>query len=121
VNQLDKLRRIREAQNTMRMSNRSGSHAECFRASPGGETEAHIRRKFDVWLTLRNRGVPAMTEAIFENGKRADVVDMINHIVYEVLHTETDQEFQEKVKDYPSLFEVRKIRTGGEFEERMID
>ena len=121
MNTLDKLRRIRTAQDTMRQSNRSGGHHECFRASPGGETEEHIRTKFEIWLALRKRGVACMTEAVFKNGKRADCIDMINHVIYEVLHNETDDEFLEKIKDYPSLFEIRRVRTGEPFNEQMID
>jgi hypothetical protein len=114
-------RSTREALNLLRSSNRIGSHDGCFRASPGGESDAHIRRKFEVWLALRSRGRSVMTEAIFTNGARADVVDLDQRIVWEVLHSETQEECAAKIKAYPPQFQVRTTRTRDEWRPTNVD
>jgi hypothetical protein len=104
-----------------RLSNRSGSHTSCFRAAPGGESDEHIRRKFEVWLELRKRGSTVMTEAIFENGGRADVVDLSRGIIYEVTHSEKENDCKEKVKTYPRGVEVRIVRTKDPWNTKLLD
>jgi hypothetical protein len=104
-----------------RLSNRSGSHCGCFRASPGGESDEHIRRKFEVWLELRKRKDAVLTEAIFENGARADVVDLTKGIIYEVTHSEKEQDCREKVKTYPRGAEVRIVTTKEPWSTKLID
>lgn len=91
----------------VRFSNRSGSHVGCFRALMS-ETDEHIIEKFVEWLFLRREGHRILCEPIFLNGKRADLLDLSSGTVVEVLKSETDDMFKEKVKDYPEelLYEV---------------
>ena len=116
----DHLWRMRDFLNEIRISNRSSSHIGCFRGSPGAESDEHLDMKYQVWKQLKKWGHDVMTEVIFENGKRADVIDMTDGIIFEILHTETVQELQEKVKDYPEIFEVRHVRAGQEFREELL-
>ena len=44
------------------------------------------------------------------NGSRADVVDLSGGVIYEVLCSEKEESYDEKVKKYPEEFEVVKAR-----------
>jgi len=48
--------------------------------------------------------------AIFENGCRADVVDLSAGDVYEVLCNEKEEDCDKKVKNYPKKFRIIKIK-----------
>jgi hypothetical protein len=52
------------------------------------------------WELLRS-GKEFVTEAIFDNGKRADIFVLDDEEAYEVLHSETTKRFNEKVDSYP--------------------
>jgi len=112
--------RLRDFLNELKFSNRTGSHIDCFRGSPGGETDKHLDMKYNVWKQLRKWGHDVFTEAIFNNGKRADVIDMTTGIIYEITHTETLKELQAKVENYPDIFEVRQIKADQEFKEELL-
>mgnify|MGYP001594696433 CR=1 FL=1 len=75
-----------------------------------GNTLAHEQRKFDVCWELARQGHEFVTEAVFESGKRADVLDVTGLRVIEVLSSETEEECIEKVRAYPEMFEVLMVR-----------
>jgi len=88
----------------LRSSNRLGSHRNCFR-SYSNETEAHITKKFKVWLELIKVGCSVYTEGIFLNGSRCDILAIMPDgrvKVIEILESETKEECLEKVKKYPN-------------------
>ena len=60
-----------------------------------------------------------MTEVIFENGGRADIFTS-EGIIYEILHTETEEKFNEKLTLYPKELEVRKIYTKDKWDEKLL-
>jgi len=101
------------------MSNRSGSHCGCFRDSVSN-TDEHEDTKYKVFRWLRKKGYTVMTEVIFNNGKRADVLDITNGVVYEILKSETLKECKEKVKAYPNELEVRYVDANKPFDEYTI-
>ncbi len=98
---------------TLSYSNKSGSYVNTFRFSES-ETDAHIMGKLKKFRELRKEGIPVMTEAIFENGCRADIVDLLYGCVYEILHTETREEARKKIGKYPQIFDIEFIKTGEE-------
>lgn len=67
------------------------------------ETDNHIQTKLEVCKALKNKGHDFMTEGIFLTGERCDVVDLVEGIVYEVLDSESLEEFEVKKSKYPML------------------
>lgn len=101
--------KIRENLNLVRMSNRIGSQTNVLRWS-SGETKEHVLKKLEVCMELKEWGHEFITEAIFKNGTRADVLDLTEGTIYEILCTETEREFGEKIEEYPKELKVVKIR-----------
>lgn len=64
-----------------------------------------------VWKLI-NQGYEVFTEVTFNNGKRADIVaislDNCGYII-EVLESETDKRFNQKLNDYPIEWEMIKV------------
>ena len=118
MNQLDKFRFKNKISQLVRFSNRTGSHWNCFRYSSANTFE-HEFRKFEVFITLRKKGIDVMTEVIFEKGGRADVLTS-EGIIYEILHTETEEKFNEKLELYPKELEIRKIYTKDKWDEKLL-
>ena len=90
------------------------SHINCFRCSvttknyPHGikklpESDAHIQAKFNKFIELRRKGFNCLVEARLKNGMRPDII-YFNEFeigILEILESETDRQFQAKVKKYP--------------------
>jgi len=98
-----------ENSNLIRFSNRCGSHINCFRFSLS-ENREHIIKKLDICIELKQLNHEFITEAIFVNNSRADVVDLTTGEIYEILCSESEENFEEKIKNYPKDFRVIKIR-----------
>lgn len=65
-------------------------------------TFQHELAKFLVAWELMQNGQDIITEAIFNNGKRADILSLNDGMAYEVLKTESMKSFnQNKNKLYP--------------------
>jgi sugar-specific transcriptional regulator TrmB len=101
--------KIRQNLNLVRMNNRIGSHRNTLRWS-SAETKAHILKKLEICMELKEWGHEFLTEAIFKNGARCDVLDLTEGTIYEILNTETDELLEEKVKTYPKELQVIKIK-----------
>lgn len=56
-------------------------------------------------------GKQILTEAIFKNGSRCDILILNDFQVIEILHTESEEEAGEKVKKYPSELDIIFLRT----------
>jgi hypothetical protein len=93
----------------IRMSNRFGSQRNVLRWS-SSETKEHVLKKLEVCIELKEWGHEFITEAIFNNGTRADVLDLTEGTVYEILCSETEEKYEEKIQNYPEEFSVIKIR-----------
>ena len=101
--------RINDAVLQMRASNRVGSHLNCIRLNSGC-SDKHNNKIIDICKELLETKTGFYTEAIFNSGHRADIfIPALNEII-EVLHTESDQRFSEKIKNYPENFTIRKVR-----------
>ena len=108
-NHMDKLREkcfgVSSRLQNIRISNRK---LNCLRWY-NNESRDHILKKLDICRWLKEIGHEFITEAIFVNGGRADVVDLSDGVIYEVLVSEDESRFEEKVKKYPREFEVVKV------------
>ncbi|MAG45614.1 MAG: hypothetical protein CMH63_02475 [Nanoarchaeota archaeon] len=89
------------------MSNRK---LNCLRWH-NNETREHIIKKLDICRWLKELGHEFITEGIFNNGARGDVIDLTSGVVYEVLCSEKEKKFEEKIKKYPEEFEVVKVKS----------
>ena len=112
-------RYINEMSNLVRTSNRMGAHRNCVRLSAANTIE-HERKKFEICYWLQKNGHLFITEAIFTNGFRADILILDTGVALEILHTETDEQFKKKLEKYPNDLKVNKIRTDEVFNEDMI-
>jgi len=108
--QVQKLREkcfgVNEKLQHIRISNRK---LNCLRWH-NNETRQHILKKLEICIELKEMQHEFITEAIFCNGCRADVVDLTNGDVYEVMCSEDESSCREKVKKYPDVFRVVKVR-----------
>jgi len=93
----------------VRFSNRTGNQLNSLRFSLS-ESKQHIMKKLEVCIDLLSKNHKFITEAIFENGSRCDVLDLTSGVVYEILCSETDEIFEEKIKKYPKELEIVKVR-----------
>ena len=91
----------------VRVSNRK---LNCLKWS-SGESREHIIKKLDICRWLKELNHVFITEAIFLDGSRADIVDLTASVIYEVVVSESEESFNEKVKKYPRIFRVVKVLT----------
>lgn len=64
-------------------------------------TMIHEISKAIVCYELAKQGKTFITEGIFENGKRADIVVLEDFEAIEILHTEQEKNLLNKNRDYP--------------------
>ena len=99
----------RKIVNLIRASNR---HRDCLKCTRN-ESEAHIRKKFEVYLKLLKDGWEVYSEAIFKSGKRADIIAIREGegICVEVLESEKYSDCLEKLKNYPKQLRCMMVKT----------
>lgn len=95
------------------MSNRIGSQTNVLRWS-AGETKEHVLKKLEICMDLKEWGHEFITEAIFQNGARADVFDLTEGVVYEILCSETEAELEAKIKKYPRELNIMRVNAKSE-------
>lgn len=103
----------------MRLTNRERSNLSLIRVSnrdlnkikiSKSNTLSHEMYKAFICKILQDAGHMFATEAIFNNGSRADVVDLTAGTVYEVLKSEKVSDFQRKRAEYPQELTVLPIK-----------
>ena len=106
----------------IRFSNRSGSYVNHIRVFKNN-TRDHEFKKFEICWELILNGYEILTESIFTNGSRADIVGIKEGrgIIIEVLKSETEKQLAEKIKKYPTEFEIFSIKTNEEFKMELIE
>ena len=57
-----------------------------------------VNGKVDIYIELKELEHEFITEAIFNNGVK--VIDLTSGIIYEVLCSEKEEDFKEKIKKY---------------------
>ena len=103
----DVMIRVNQSLEEIRQSNKSGSHVNCIRlnASCSDVHNAEIIARCLEYLKL---GVPFMTEAIFHNGQRCDIINLSTQEIHEIMVSESESRFAAKI--YPELFKITKVR-----------
>jgi len=96
--------------NYIRFSNRK---LNCLRWH-NNESYSHILKKLDICISLKNSNHDFITEGIFINNSRADIIDLTDGIIYEILVSEEEKDFYEKIKKYPNNFKVIKVKVNSE-------
>jgi len=84
----------------VRHSNKSGSHRNCIRISTSNSL-IHEHAKMEKAYELIKQGHKIVTEAIFENGGRADILDLDTGTIFEILKSETEEMAIMKRLKYP--------------------
>jgi len=69
-------------------------------------TVEHEMAKFLKAFELIKDGKTIITEAIFKNGGRADILNLSDMQVFEILHSETREEALRKEEYYPSALDI---------------
>ena len=64
---------------------------------------SHCLAKFLICHELVSNGIDFISEAIFENGKRADIFDLVNCEAIEILSSEKESNLVNKREDYPVM------------------
>ena len=72
----------------------------------------HEKLKFDIVYLLRRAEHNVATEVEFIDGGRADILDLDEAVVYEVLQKESMEEFNKKKDKYPRFLTVIPVKVG---------
>ena len=89
----------------VRQSNRCGSHRNCVRMNPGSTLE-HEMTKARLVFMLIAQGHEVITEAIFTDGGRADVLDLDTATAYEIVCSEELASLERKAERYPEALDI---------------
>lgn len=109
MNKKDLMRIRNNATRTIRFTNKTGSHKNCIRINTSNSLE-HELTKLKICYELIKQGKEVMTEAIFENGSRADILVLDEHKIIEILGSENEKDCLEKAKKYPVFFELEMVK-----------
>src|SRR3990167_6360241 len=83
MNQSDRNRRIMEALQFLRNSNRG--HINCLRLSGNRKQHLHNKALFELFCELRYIGAEVYTEAILKrNVQRMDIINLVTRDCYEI-------------------------------------
>ena len=102
---------IGKVKSQARSSSWCSTHGNCFRWYEG-ETEEHIRAKFERFLEWRRHGATVFTELILKNGKRPDLIVCLNNgeiFIEEVAVTESEHSLEAKKNPYPWPIKVIRV------------
>lgn len=75
-----------------------------------GEGKKHINKKIEVCEGLKSQGFDFLTEAIFTNGKRADILVPERFLVIEIASSEKEISLIKKREEYPKGLRIEIIR-----------
>ena len=106
MNNRDRVRILNNSLNYVRPSNRTGSHLNCIRLSPNKHQDRHNKKMIERCLEYLYTGTPFITEPIFLNGERADILLPTIPLIEEIMISETKERFDKK--NYP--FRIVKIK-----------
>lgn len=89
----------------VRHSNRVGSHRNHVKISTGNSLR-HELKKLEICYTLLEEDKEFLTEAIFENGKRADILVLDDAEAIEIVESESEESLTKKETSYPVSIQV---------------
>ena len=101
----NKQAKINEAMNYVRLGNRG--HINCIRLNSSC-SDPHNIKIIELCSEYLRMGIPFVTECIFKDGSRCDILLPATFEIIEVMVTETEERFKEK--HYPGVFDVRKVK-----------
>ncbi len=110
MGKLEIMRHRNDSARLIRFSNRN--HRNCIRFSQA-ESLAHLLRKAEICYNLNAEGKEFLTEAVFENGSRADVFVLDDCHVIEICCSEEVSNCKLKAGKYP-VSDVEFVKIGGE-------
>lgn len=113
MNKQDLMKKRNDAMREVRHSNKIGSHRNCIRINVANSLE-HELAKLKICYGLIKEGKEVITEAIFNNGSRADILVLDDFKIIEVLYSEDEVACLEKSKKYPVLFELEMVKVCSE-------
>ena len=99
--------RINESLNEIRLGNRG--HLNCIKLNPQSKGP-HNDKIIELCTEFLSTGTTFMTEAIFHNGRRADILLPGLQEIIEILRTESEAQFKKKIMYYPKIFTIRKVK-----------
>lgn len=109
MNKQERNRIRNDAMRTIRHSNKVGNHRNCIRINTANSIEHEIT-KLKICYDLIKSGKEVFTEAIFNNGSRADILILDDYKIIEILHSEKEMDCKRKSEKYPALFELEMVR-----------
>lgn len=83
-------------------------------------SDAHEDMKWKICRQLTKEGKDFITEAIFKNGRRADILVPGDLKVIEILYCEDKEDCKRKLEFYPVEFEKIIVSAHQEFNEKLI-
>ena len=86
----------------------SRKHLNCVRFGKN-ESIKHAMKKAEVCYRLNEAGYSFVTEAKFENGKRADIYVLEDDTAIEIVNTEKEKSIAKKKQAYPCNVVVMRI------------
>jgi len=101
---------ISKVKEKVRQSSWCSTHGNCFRWYEG-ETDEHIRAKFERFMEWRKHGATVFTELILKNGKRPDLIICFANgdvFIEEIAVSESEHSLEAKKNPYP--FPIKVIR-----------
>ena len=113
MNRQDLMRKRNDAMREIRISNKIGSHRNCIRINVNNSIE-HELAKLRICYELIRSGKEVFTEAIFDNGSRADILVLDDFKIIEVLYSESETSCLKKAEKYPELFELEMVKVNKE-------
>ena len=102
---ISKHRIVEENKNRGFLSPHYSKKEDCCRFSIAN-SYSHEMAKAKICIYLKKNNRKFITEAIMKSGRRADVFDLTEGIVYEVTETETQKSIKAKRDDYSGLIFV---------------
>ena len=107
MNQQEQQQNINHSLLHVRPSNKSGSHLNCIRLNSSC-TDKHNLEIVTRCMEYLKLGIPFMTEVIFVNGQRCDILKPSLPEIEEIAVTEKEESLERKKASYP--FPIRVIR-----------
>lgn len=86
-----------------------------------GVSDQHEEMKYKICRHLCKQDKSFVTEAVFKDGMgRADILCLDDHLVIEILYSESVDSCKEKVKRYPPQFRVVMVNAENEFKPELL-
>lgn len=108
MNKRQRLLSKRNVLDTISHTSRCGSRINYFKYIPSN-SEAHERKKFEIFKKLVDRGEEVLTEVEFRRPweGRADILSLTTSTIIEITHSEKPESINLKRKKYPSFLDFR--------------